>query len=104
MDLVILPLPRLHEQPRKDAMNTTNDLHVVIGGTGAIGSTVVEELLRRGHRVRSVARRETTMDPRVEQRVADVMDRPQAIEAVAGASVVYQTSAPEYTRWVDEFP
>ena len=82
----------------------TNELHVVIGGTGAIGSSVVEELNRRGHRVRSVARRETQMLPSIEQRVADVMDRRQAFEAIAGATVVYGCAAPEYTRWVDEFP
>ena len=40
----------------------------------------------------------------VEQRIADVMDPQQAIDAVAGASVVYQCAAPEYTRWVQEFP
>ena len=35
---------------------------------------------------------------------ADVMDRLQAIDAIEGASVVYQCAAPAYTRWVDEFP
>jgi nucleoside-diphosphate-sugar epimerase len=69
------------------------ELHVVVGGTGAIGGAVVEELVRRGHRVRSIGRRDF-----------DVIDRRQAIDAIAGASVVYQCAAPEYTRWVDEFP
>ena len=68
------------------------ELHVVVGGSGAIGGAVVEELGRRGRRVRSIGRRD-----------ADVMDRQQAIDAVAGASVVYQCAAPAYTRWVDEF-
>ncbi len=79
------------------------ELHVVVGGTGAIGGAVVEELVRRGHRVRSIARR-STAEPAVEERIADVMDRQQAIDAIAGASVVYACAAPEYTRWVDEFP
>lgn len=88
-------------------MNTeraANELHVVLGGTGAIGGAVVAELVRRGHRVRSIARRETPTDAAVEQRIADVMDRDDAIEAIAGASVVYQCAAPGYTRWVEEFP
>ena len=80
------------------------ELHVVIGGTGAIGGAVVEELVRRGHRVRSVARRTTDLDPSVEQVTADVMDREQAIRAVAGASVVYHCAMPAYTRWAEEFP
>ena len=80
------------------------ELHVVVGGSGAIGGAVVEELVRRGHRVRSIGRRAPAGDPAVEGRSADVMDRQQAIDAVAGASVVYACAAPTYTRWVDEFP
>src|ERR687892_87839 len=80
------------------------DLHVVIGGTGAIGGAVVDELVRRGHRVRSVARRTAEMDASVEQVSADVMDRDQVMRAVAGASVVYHCAMPPYTRWPEEFP
>ena len=80
------------------------ELHVVVGGTGAIGGAVVEELVRRGHRVRSIGRRAPAGSAAVENRTADVMDRQQAIDAIEGASVVYQCAAPEYTRWLDEFP
>ena len=80
------------------------DLHVVIGGTGAIGGAVVEELVRRGHRVRSVARRTAEIDASVEQVTANVMDREQVMRAVAGASVVYHCAMPPYTRWAEEFP
>ncbi len=83
---------------------SAEELHVVIGGTGAIGGAVVEELVRRGHRVRSIGRRETSMPAGVEQRVAELTDPQQVSEAVAGASVVYQCAAPEYTRWTQEFP
>lgn len=74
-------------------MSTDQELHVVIGGTGAIGGAVAEELERRGRRLRAIGRKD-----------ADLMDRHQAIDAVAGASVAYACAAPEYTRWVDEFP
>jgi nucleoside-diphosphate-sugar epimerase len=80
------------------------ELLVAIGGTGAIGGAVLEELVRRGHRVRSVARRTTEMDASVEQVTADVMDREQAAQAVAGASVIYHCAMPAYTRWAEEFP
>jgi nucleoside-diphosphate-sugar epimerase len=80
------------------------ELHVVVGGSGAIGGAVVEELVRRGHRVRSVARSAGPTRAGVEAVAADVMDRQQAIEAVAGASVVYQCAMPAYTRWPEEFP
>src|SRR5687767_2968139 len=102
-----LTTDKIQHSHRKETyrMNTGGaDLHVVIGGTGAIGGAVVDELLRRGHPVRSVARRTTEMDPSVEQVTADVMDRNQAMRAVAGASVVYQTAMPAYTRWAEEFP
>src|ERR671919_1809992 len=82
----------------------SGDLHVVIGGTGAVGGAVVDELVRRGHRVRSVARRTVEMDTSVEQVSADVMDRDQVMRAVAGASVVYHCAMPPYTRWAEEFP
>jgi nucleoside-diphosphate-sugar epimerase len=74
-------------------VSTDQELHVVIGGTGAIGGAVAEELERRGRRLRAIGRKD-----------ADLMDRHQAIDAVAGASVAYACAAPEYTRWVDEFP
>jgi nucleoside-diphosphate-sugar epimerase len=84
-------------------MSSNEGVHVVIGGSGAIGGAVVQELVKRGHWVRGVARHAATQ-PGVEARSADVMDRQQAIEAVAGASVVYQCAMPAYTRWPEEFP
>ena len=80
------------------------DLHIVVGGTGAIGGAVVEELVRRGDRVRSIGRGEAAMPAGVEQRIADVMVPQEAFDAITGASVVYQCAAPEYTRWSQEFP
>ena len=78
--------------------------HVVVGGTGAIGRAVIDELLSRGHRVRSVARRAIDGRSEVETRTADVTDIEQARQAIGGASVVYQCAMPAYTRWVEEFP
>lgn len=87
-----------------DRSSATAGAHVVVGGSGAVGSAIIDELVRRGRRVRSVARRATETDPRVEQRAADMTDRDQAIAAIEGASVVYHCAAPKYARWVEEFP
>jgi nucleoside-diphosphate-sugar epimerase len=84
--------------------NGSHELHVVVGGTGAIGGAVVEELVLRGHAVRSIGRRKGAVRASVEERIADVMDPRQAMDSIDGASVVYQCAAPEYTRWVQEFP
>ena len=85
-------------------MNENGELHVVVGGTGAIGGAVVKELARRGRRVRGIGRRAVEAPSGVEHRVADVMNREAAIEAISGASVVYQCAAPAYTKWAEEFP
>lgn len=86
---------------QNDASSTP--LHVVVGGSGAIGGAVIDELVRRGRRVRSVSRREASAPPGVELRTADLADPAQAAAAIAGAAVVYHCAAPAYTRWVEEF-
>ena len=79
-------------------------LHVVIGGSGGTGSAVIDELLRRGHRVRSVSRNPAKARPGVEVMAGDLASADAATEAVRGASVVYQSANPTYHRWTTEFP
>ena len=79
-------------------------LHVVIGGSGGTGSAVVDELLRRGYRVRSVSRRPPQPRPGVDVISGDLADAVAAIQAVRGAAVVYQCANPTYHRWTTEFP
>jgi nucleoside-diphosphate-sugar epimerase len=81
-----------------------NELHVVIGGSGGTGAAVVDELVRRGRRVRSVSRTPLNARPGVEVLAADLADPAAAVEAVRGASVVYQCASPAYHRWSSEFP
>ncbi len=65
------------------------DLHVVLG-SGPAGSTLVDELVSRGHRVRSVDRSGTgTLPAGVERVTADLSDVEAAVEATRGASVIY---------------
>ncbi|GAA2426592.1 SDR family oxidoreductase [Actinomadura vinacea] len=79
----------------------TEELHVVLGATGAIGKAVAAELDARGHRVRTVSRGAATGPHHVQ---ADITTTDGAIAACQGAAVVYQCAQPRYERWVAEFP
>jgi nucleoside-diphosphate-sugar epimerase len=82
----------------------SNDAHVVIGGAGGTGAALVAELLRRGHRVRSVSRRGTAGPVGTEAVAADVGIPSQALDATRGAAVIYQAAQPAYHRWSTDFP
>lgn len=80
-----------------------NELHVVLGATGGTGSAIVDELLRRGRRVRAASRSGRAPEG-AEATKADVSTPEGAHAACAGASVVYHAAQPDYTRWPEEFP
>lgn len=83
---------------------TSQELHVVFGA-GAVGLAVTEELVRRGKRVRVVNRSGATNLPVGAGSVkADANDPRAAVQAAAGATVVYQCAQPEYTAWPEQFP
>lgn len=85
-------------------MSQDGNLHVVFG-TGAVGTTPIEEFVRRGRRVRAVNRSgKAELSPVVEVWRADASDPQSAREAVRGAAVVYHTAQPPYTRWPGLFP
>ncbi|MEV4760927.1 NAD-dependent epimerase/dehydratase family protein [Micromonospora sp. NPDC049559] len=75
-------------------------LHVVLGGTGAVGGAVLAELRARGHRVRAVSRGASGPDGLR----ADIATTEGAVAACEGAAVVYQCAQPPYARWAAEFP
>lgn len=78
------------------------DLHVVLGA-GPAGSTIVDELLRRGLRVRHVNRTPLVESP-TETAVADVSDAEQAIDATRGAAAIYHAVNVPYHLQVDAMP
>jgi nucleoside-diphosphate-sugar epimerase len=86
-------------------MNTNNDLHVVIGASGGIGSAVVRALAAQGSSVRAVNRSGKLEVPNgVEIAAADATDPARTRQACEGATVVYNCIHPrpgeEYDRFV----
>ncbi len=80
-----------------------DELHVVLGASGGTGSALVQELIRRGNRVRAVSRGGKAQRD-VETMKADASTPDGAKAATAGAAVVYHAAQPEYTKWAQEFP
>lgn len=79
--------------------------HVVFG-TGAIGRSVAEELVKRGESVRMVNRSGKMEEPPmgVELVAADLYDPAIVRKVTREAQVVYQSAQPEYFRWPEKFP
>jgi uncharacterized protein YbjT (DUF2867 family) len=86
-------------------MTNNGKLHVVFG-TGAVGKSVMDELIQRGRRrVRMVNRSGGASVPEgVEVVGRDATDEAFAREASEGASVVYFTLNPPYDKWPELFP
>ncbi len=68
----------------------------LIGGTGFVGSAVLEELLQRSHTVTALARNPARYAPREHLTVAaaDAMDARQVAQAVEGADAVVSAYNP----------
>jgi nucleoside-diphosphate-sugar epimerase len=79
-------------------------LHTVLGATGGAGRAIAEELIRQGHRVRSVNRAGTPLSGAEESVAADIETAEGAEAAVAGSQVVYLAAQPPYAKWVGRFP
>src|SRR5215203_2306139 len=86
-------------------MTDNGELHVVFG-TGAVGMSVMDELVQRSpRRVRMVNRSGRVSVPEgVEVVGGDATDEAFAREASQGASVVYFALNPPYNKWPELFP
>jgi nucleoside-diphosphate-sugar epimerase len=86
-------------------MTDNGELHVIFG-TGAVGMSVMDELIRRGpRRVRMVNRSGRARVPAgVEVVGGNATDETFAREASEGASVVYFALNPPYNKWPELFP
>ncbi|MEU7184615.1 NAD-dependent epimerase/dehydratase family protein [Streptomyces sp. NPDC039022] len=85
------------------AVTSSRPLHVVLG-TGPAGTTLAEELLRQGFRVRTVDRSGRGGPPGAEAVAADLGSPDAAREAVAGAAVVYHCVNVAYELQVEVMP
>jgi nucleoside-diphosphate-sugar epimerase len=86
-------------------MTDNGELHVVFG-TGAVGMSVMDELVQRGpRRVRMVNRSGRARVPHgVEVVGGDATDEAFTREDSEGASVVYFALNPPYNKWPELFP
>lgn len=83
---------------------TPGELHVVLGA-GPAGTTIVDELIARGCRVRHVNRSPIANAPAgVETVVADVSVLDQAVAATEGAATIYHAVNVPYHRQVQVMP
>ncbi|WP_424446348.1 NAD-dependent epimerase/dehydratase family protein [Microbacterium sp. CH-015] len=83
----------------------SNNIHAVIGATGATGRVIVRELNARGTEVRAVSRRvQTDLPAGVASVAADALDAASLRKAVEGASVVYHCVMPTFENWQGQFP
>ena len=79
-------------------------LHVVVGA-GAVGSAVVAELVRAGHRVRVVTRSGSGPElAGVERVAADAGDAARLTQLSTGAAALYNCANPRYHRWELDWP
>jgi nucleoside-diphosphate-sugar epimerase len=86
-------------------MDRSSDLHVVFGGTGAVGSAVVRELVRRGWRARVVHRGGSVDLPAgVELIQGSATDEASSRQAAEGAAVVYHCIGAPQHRWTSVLP
>lgn len=82
-----------------------SELHVVFG-SGPLGRSVLNELVRRGQRVRVVSRSGKMAEaPRgVELVAGDLYNASVVRELTQGAAVAYQCAQPHYHEWPQKFP
>lgn len=81
-----------------------NQIHTVLGASGATGRAVILELQNRDLTIRAVNRSEKTSEP--ESVRADLLDREQTLNAVSGSSYVYLCVGLPYRSdvWENQWP
>lgn len=82
----------------------TKDLHIVLGGSGVIGSAVIRELLKRHIQVKAVERTKNVEG--VETLHADLLNPAEFSKAVKGATHIYLCIGLPYSSqvWQKDWP
>lgn len=80
-------------------------MHTILGAGGSIANALVPQLAARKLPMRLVGRHPTSV-PGLEIRSADLTDRQQTIDAVAGSSIVYLLAGLKYDHklWAEAWP
>ena len=85
-------------------MSNPNELHVIFG-TGPVGLSVMNELVKQGKTVRMVNRSgKAAVSAGVEVVKGDASDAASTRAICKGATVVYNCTNPPYTQWPELFP
>jgi nucleoside-diphosphate-sugar epimerase len=74
---------------------------VVIGGTGFIGSPLVESLVSAGHRVTVIGRQARPVPAGASFVIGEVADRSRMFEVVEGAAAVYHLGTGGGSTWAE---
>ena len=78
--------------------------HVIIGA-GPIGCATAVQLAAKGHEVRLVSRRGTTIDQAgISALAADASDAAAMLDVTRGADAVYNCANPPYDAWATDWP
>ncbi|MCP2031124.1 nucleoside-diphosphate-sugar epimerase [Okibacterium sp. HSC-33S16] len=79
--------------------------HVVLGANGIIGRETVTSLLKKGHPVKSVGRRPSSIDGAVSV-IADLLDQTDVSRALDGTKVAYLVAGLPYSSrvWAEQWP
>ena len=90
-------------------MSDETNLNVVLGATGALGSAVVYELVRRNKPVVAISRDSEKAEKLFGEldviiRKADVKNQDEVLQAVKGAKIIYHCIGIPYGKWLKDFP
>lgn len=86
-------------------MNISSQLHVVLGATGGVGQSIVQQLAAQGIAARAVNRSGRPVEGvAAEVMAADLMSRESALAACQGAGVIYHCAGLPYQQWETSFP
>jgi nucleoside-diphosphate-sugar epimerase len=88
---------------------TKQELSVVLGATGSMGTAIVRELVKEEKKVRAVVRdekkaKELFSQMAVEIVKADALNPDQLTKATEGADIVYHAIGIPYMKWTKLFP
>ncbi|MDX2066664.1 MAG: NAD-dependent epimerase/dehydratase family protein [Fimbriimonadaceae bacterium] len=88
-----------------EEIRTLKSEHIVVLGSGVLGTEIASQLHRQGRRVTMVVRTPRSGPAKgVPTVVSDIYDQADLRAKLSSASTVFHSAAPPYHRWPEEFP